>query len=90
MVHKWKKEATNYFRSLSLIFKNYKSEANIQKGMFAHRPKLFTNIFTLLDSKDYRTIVPSQTNIFRWNNDISNSFQIQLPDGFFLSYFNWF
>lgn len=33
MVHKWKKEDTNYFRSLSLIFKNYKSEANIQKGM---------------------------------------------------------
>ena len=33
MVHKWKIEATNYFRSLPLIFKNYKSEANMQKGM---------------------------------------------------------
>ena len=33
MVHKRKIEATNYFRSLSLIFKNYKSEANMQKGM---------------------------------------------------------
>ena len=30
--------------------------------------------------------MPSQTNIFRWNNDISNSFQIQMPNGFFLSY----